>query len=165
MPWTATCPMEQRERFIADVRAGLYSMTELCERYGISRPTGYKWVERADEGGRAALADRSRAPHHCPHRIPGPIAAILCTARRKHPRRTEKAAAVLGAASSPHHRVAGDQYRRGSPRPRRLGDEAPPSAAPDHPGTVPPLTSEPNDLWAADFKGQFRTGDGSTATP
>jgi hypothetical protein len=42
---------EQRERFIADVRAKLYSMTELCERYGISRAAGYKWVARVEEGG------------------------------------------------------------------------------------------------------------------
>ena len=61
--------------------------------------------------------------------------------------------------------MAGDQYRRGSPRPRRLGDEAPPSAAPRPPRHRPPLTSEPNDLWAADFKGQFRTGDGIYCYP
>ena len=43
--------MEQRERFIADAVRGLYSMTELCERYGISRKTGYKWRARhAQEG-------------------------------------------------------------------------------------------------------------------
>ena len=80
MPWLETAPVEQRERFIADVRAGLYSMTELCERYGISRTSGYKWVDRAAEGGRAALADRGRAPHHCPDRIPDAIAALLCSA-------------------------------------------------------------------------------------
>ena len=85
MPWLETAPVEQRERFIADVHAGLYSMTELCERYGISRTSGYKWVERAEAGGRSALADRSRAPHHCPHRIPDAIAEVLCAARRQHP--------------------------------------------------------------------------------
>lgn len=35
----------------------LYTMTELCERYGISRKTGYKWLDRFDEGGRQALGD------------------------------------------------------------------------------------------------------------
>jgi hypothetical protein len=38
MPWTETSPVDERQRFIADVRAGLYSMTELCARYGISQP-------------------------------------------------------------------------------------------------------------------------------
>jgi transposase len=61
--------MEQRERFIRDERLALYAMTELCERYGISRKTGYKWLARFDAGGRAGLSDRSRAPHQCPHRI------------------------------------------------------------------------------------------------
>ena len=85
MPWLEIAPMEHRQRFIADVRAGLYSMTELCERHGISRKTGYKWVGRVNEGGRAALTDHSRAPRHCPHRIPDAIAELLCTARRAHP--------------------------------------------------------------------------------
>jgi transposase len=44
--------MEQRERFIRDERLALYAMTELCERYGISRKTGYKWLARFDAGGR-----------------------------------------------------------------------------------------------------------------
>ena len=54
MPWLETAPMEQRERFIRDQQLALYTMTELCARYGISRKTGYKWLERFDEGGRDA---------------------------------------------------------------------------------------------------------------
>ena len=55
MPWLETAPMEQRERFIRDDRLALYTMTELCDRYDISRKTGYKWLERFDAGGRAGL--------------------------------------------------------------------------------------------------------------
>jgi len=44
MPWQETRPMDQRERFIEDERLALYSMTELCARYGVSRKTGYKWL-------------------------------------------------------------------------------------------------------------------------
>ena len=51
MPWLETSPMEQRERFIDDHRLDLYTMTELCERYDISRKTGYKWLDRFDEAG------------------------------------------------------------------------------------------------------------------
>ena len=51
MPWLETAPMEQCERFIADHRRSLYSMTELCARYGISRKTGYKWLDRFTEEG------------------------------------------------------------------------------------------------------------------
>ena len=52
MPWLETAPMEQRERFIRDHQLGLYTMVELSTRYGISRKTGYKWLDRFDEGGR-----------------------------------------------------------------------------------------------------------------
>ena len=107
--------MEQREQFIRDQQLGLYLMTELCDRYGISRKTGYKWLDRFDEGGRQGLGDRSRAPHHCPHRISDEIARLICEARRQHPRwgpdklldwlemtcgpRTSKDTSALGTAS------------------------------------------------------------------
>jgi len=166
MPWLETDPVQQRERFIADVHAGLYSMTELCARYGISRTAGYKWVARAAEGGRAALADRSRAPHHCPHRIPAAMAALLCAVRRAHP--LWGPAKVLDYLRPRHRRIThwpavstvGDLFgREGLVRKRRRRRRA------VHPGTVPPHTTAPNDLWAADFKGQFRTGDGIYCFP
>ena len=69
MPWLETVPMEERERFVRDHREGFYAMVELCARYGVSRKTGYKWLARFEDGGRQALRDQSRAPHHCPHRI------------------------------------------------------------------------------------------------
>jgi putative transposase len=50
MPWQETSPMDQRKRFIDDHRENLFSMSELCQRYGISRKTGYKWLERFEEG-------------------------------------------------------------------------------------------------------------------
>lgn len=56
MPWLETGPLDERER---------YTMADLCARYNVSRKTGYKWIDRMEEGGRAALRDRSRAPHRC----------------------------------------------------------------------------------------------------
>src|SRR5215510_8474761 len=85
MPWLETSPVEQRERFIRDHRLALYTMSELCARYAVSRKTGYKWLDRFDEGGRVALQDRSRAPHHCPHAIVDDVAQLICDARRSHP--------------------------------------------------------------------------------
>src|SRR2546426_3573254 len=85
MPWLETAPMEQRERFIRDHRSALYTMTELSARYGISRKTGYKWLDRFDEGGREGLGDRSRAPQRCPHKITDAVATLICEARRQHP--------------------------------------------------------------------------------
>ena len=46
MPWLETAPVSEREHFIADSRLALYTMTELCARYNVSRKTGYKWIDR-----------------------------------------------------------------------------------------------------------------------
>ena len=77
--------MDERIRFIDDQARGLYAMTELCARYGISRKTGYKWLDRFAEAGRTGLADRSHAPHVCPHRIDREVAQLIVSARRAHP--------------------------------------------------------------------------------
>ena len=55
MPWLETSSMMERHRFIDDLYGGLFSMTELCARYGVSRKTGYKWLDRYNEQGRAGL--------------------------------------------------------------------------------------------------------------
>jgi transposase-like protein len=86
MPWAETEPMKERMRFVADADRDLYSMTELCTRYGISRRTGYKWLDRYDVSGPTGLLEGSRAPHRCPHRMDaGPAAAIVAARRRQHP--------------------------------------------------------------------------------
>lgn len=63
MPWSQTSPMDQRTQFIADHLRQRYSMAALCEQYGISRKTGYKWIERYVERGAAGLQERSRPTH------------------------------------------------------------------------------------------------------
>lgn len=69
MPWLETDPMEERMRFIVAHEQGLYSMTELCGRYGISRQAGYDVLKRYRAEGIEGLKDRSHAPRHCPHKI------------------------------------------------------------------------------------------------
>jgi putative transposase len=165
MPWMETSPVEQRERFIHDRRLELYTMAELCARYSISRKTGYKWLERFEDAGRQGLRDRSRAPHRCPHRIPGEVAAMICAARRQHP---SWGPAKLVAWLRPRHptvdwpaiSTAGDLLaRRGLVKKRRRRRHY------QHPGVVPATTTQPNDLWTADFKGHFRTRDGVYCYP
>src|SRR5262249_61558363 len=85
MPWMETEPMKERMRFVAEVERGLYSMSELCERYGISRRTGYKWLDRYEAKGPAGLQERGRAPHHCPHRLDSAMGAAIGGARPQHP--------------------------------------------------------------------------------
>jgi transposase InsO family protein len=157
--------MEQRERFIHDHRVALYTMAELCARYGISRKTGYKWLGRFADAGRQGLQERSRAPRHCPHRIPNEVAALICEGRRQHP---SWGPAKLLAWLRPRHpgvawpavSTAGDLLaRRGLVKHRRRRRHY------LHPGVVPATTTQPNDLWTADFKGHFRTRDGLYCYP
>jgi transposase InsO family protein len=151
--------MEERERFVRDHREGFYAMVELCARYGVSRKTGYKWLARFEDGGRQALRDQSRAPHRCPHRIADDVARLICDARRQHPSwGPEKLLDWLAprhpVVTLPAISTAGDLLaRRGLVKKRRRRRQH------RHPGVVPPTTTAPNDLWTADFKGHFRTGD------
>ena len=85
MPWQETLLMDQRVQFIADYQRDVFDVAELARRYGISRKTAYKWIERYEVGGPAGLVDRSRRPAHCPHRTPPPIIAALLDVRRHHP--------------------------------------------------------------------------------
>ncbi len=81
MPWKETSAVKERMRFPVDFEGHLFSMSELCQRYGISRKTGYKWIERFDEAGIEGLDDRSRAPRACPHRTSQQVIDLLVNAR------------------------------------------------------------------------------------
>ena len=67
MPWDETSTMDQERLFIQDYVRGSFAMAELCRRYGISRPTGYKWIERFESEGPPGLEERSRRPEGCSH--------------------------------------------------------------------------------------------------
>ena len=166
MPWMETAPVEERIRFVEDALSDRFTMSELCARYGVSRRVGYKWLARYEEEGRCGLGNRSRAPHHCPHRISTKIAELLCELRRthplwgarkllrilatRHPRITEWPAPSTAADLLARHGLVQRRRRR---RPH------------EHPGVVPATTAAPNDLWTVDFKGQFRTGNGVYCFP
>ena len=158
--------MDQRLEFVLEAQTDRFTMSELCARYGISRRIGYKWLARYTEDGKRGLVDRSRAPHSCPHKIRPVLAELLCEFRRSHPDwGARKLLKVLRgrhpeitdwpAASTTADLLA----RRGLARRRRR------RRAHQHPGVVPITTTEPNDLWTADFKGQFRTGNGAYCYP
>src|SRR3989304_4026760 len=70
MPWRETAPMKERMRFVTDWERDLYSMVELCSRYGVSRKTGYKWVERYEREGVEGLEERTRRPLSQPAQLP-----------------------------------------------------------------------------------------------
>jgi transposase len=60
-------------------------MAELCRRYGISRPTGYKWTDRFEAAGLPGLQERSRRPHGCSHETAIEITEVILELRRTHP--------------------------------------------------------------------------------
>ena len=68
---------DERLQFVRDFKSGHWSMTELCERYGVTRPTGYKWVARHRADGDRGLVERSWAPHTCPHRTNDDVEAFI----------------------------------------------------------------------------------------
>jgi transposase len=156
--------MCQRTEFVALHRSGLFSLTELCHRFGISRKTGYKWLERFQERGPEGLRDKSHATRSCPHRTASEVEALLLQVRRDHPCRGPKKLLAYTAKRRPElvlpaASTVGDLLRRSgliaAKRRRKWG----------HPGSVPLTAAAPNQLWCADFKGQFKMSDGQYCFP
>ena len=85
MPWRQTSPMDQKTQFIADYLRRTLSLTELCERYAVSRKTGDTWIERYLKHGPLGLEERSRKPHSSPHQTPTHVVEALIELRRHHP--------------------------------------------------------------------------------
>ncbi len=85
MPWSETSPMDQKTQFIADVLRGTLSVVELCDIYGISRKTAYKWIDRYVREGPGALLERSRRPQRSPNSTPPELVQAIVEARRRHP--------------------------------------------------------------------------------
>jgi putative transposase len=165
MPWSQTSPMDQKTQFIADYLRGLLTITELCALYGISRKTGYKFIERYLRSGPAGLEERSRRPHQSPNQTAPEIVTALLEARRRHPSWGAKKLLTLEHKRHPRWDLPGRSTvcdilsRHGlvaKPRARRrIG----------HPGAPHSTILAPNEVWCADFKGQFKTGDGRYCYP
>src|SRR5256712_9572663 len=139
MAWTETDPMKERLHFVADGDRGLYTVTELSARYGVSRKTGYKGLARYADVGVAGPAERSRAPHRCPPRIAPAVAAAIVEARRQHPSWGPRKLLVWLA----DHR-SGLELPAASTAGRRVVRPGPPPAAPppptlEQPGAPAPL--------------------------
>ena len=141
MPWRDASPMDQRTQFIADHLRDTLSITELCALYGVSRKTGYKWIDRYLRHGPAGLEEQSRRPRRAPNQTAEAIVTALLEARRRHPtlgrQETPRAAAQAASAVEPAGRsTACDILKRHGLVPlrrqrRRIG----------HPGK--PTTSDP----------------------
>ena len=85
MPWLETDSTNERLKFVQDALSDRFTMADVCARYGVSRPTGYKWIARYAEEGRRGLADQSRAPHTCTHSLSTILTDLLVAERVAHP--------------------------------------------------------------------------------
>jgi transposase InsO family protein len=162
--WKETRVQDERARFVLEADAEEVALAELCREYGISRKTGYKWIARFQSEGVAGLADRSRAPHTQPQAVSEQIEQQIVELRTQHPRWGERtlkswleqhrddeswpAAATIGAILK----------RRGLTVPRKRQPRATPS-------TELNTATAANQVWGIDFKGWFRTQDGSRCDP
>jgi len=162
MPWKTATMISERARFVLEAERSFLPFAELCRRHGISRPTGHKWLNRYRAEGLPGLEDRSHRPNSCPHLTPESVVARILNIRRSRGWGAPKIQRLLRdelpdvPSIDAIHRVLVRHGAVISKKPRRKHT---------HPG--PPLTSmdAPNATWTTDFKGEFRTLDGSLCYP
>lgn len=165
MPWKESHVEEERLQFIVACRSGCDTMVELCWRFGISRKTGYKWLRRYEMEQLDGLRDRSRAPRTHPNVIPEGMANAVVAFRIAHDRCGPKKIRRLLSEQQPDiawpaASTIGDLLRRhGLVVPRRPRRRTPPYTQPFA------SCAAANDIWCADFKGWFRTGNGRRCDP
>ena len=166
VPWKETCTVEdQRVACIAEWLEFDAPVSELALRYGVSRKTVYKWLERFERDGPEGLADQSRAPHHHGRAMPETVREALIAEWRAHPHWGPRKVRARLLKTQPTARwpapsSIGDLYRReGLCVPRRRTRYVVPLTTPLAEAVAP------NDVWTADFKGWFRTADGTRCDP
>ena len=166
MPWRNVKPMDEKILFIADHLRQQGDFSALCERYGISRKTGYKWVKRYRTAGLEGLEERSRRPHAVAGEIPYAIRKAIIELRGHGCELAgpKKIQALLSRrfADQPipsKTTIYNVLKREGLLEPRRRRRRVQPS-----PHGLATATT-PNELWSADFKGQFKMGNGRWCYP
>ena len=159
MSWKEKTVEQSREEFVLAALSGEENISQLCRRYGISRPTGYKWIQRYQAG--EELSDRSRRPRGQPSRTSPEMEALILKTRTQHPTwggrklvryLQEKGYQDLPAASTATAIL------------KREGRITPEDSAAHRPYRRF-QKEEPNALWQMDFKGHFAMRDGTRCHP
>jgi transposase InsO family protein len=148
-----------------DYDTGVYTVEELAGRYGISRETFYVWKRRRESGAEDWYEEFSRAPDRCPHATPEELVSSIIAMRRKFPRFGPKK--ILAKLASDRPEIAWPAASTIGDILKRQGMVTPRSARrrPLPQGNITPGADAPNDEWSIDFKGWFRTADGTRCDP
>ena len=151
MPWKECHVVDERLRFIARRLDG-EPMASLCREFCISRKTGYKVYARYKDCGLAGLTDRSRRPYRHPNRLPMQVETLIVALKREYPcweapkiRERRRYPEVLCPKISTVHAVL-DRHGHVTRRTRRRYKAE---------GTALSRPDTPNELWCADYKGEF----------
>lgn len=136
-----------------------------CTRWGVSRQSGYDWLDKVHRGGFDALNTMSSAPHHCPHATPDDIVNLVIAARKLHPTWGPRKLGpwLLGRTPGielPAPSTMGEILKRSGLVPKRRRRQRTPAYSAPFADVA-----APNDVWTADFKGQFPTRDGRLCYP
>lgn len=159
MPWKEIRVTQMREEFVKEVLSGAKTKAELCRKYGISRPTGDKWIARYLAG--EELTDQSRRPNTSPGKTNPDIEKLIVDYRQSHP--------AIGAVKI--HRILKDKGRTDLPCAKTVNNilkrnglitiEASRAATP----LKRFEKSYPNEMWQADYKGNFLMKNGKRCYP
>lgn len=165
MGWNETSVKDERRRFALEYLSDHFTMSEICARFGVSRVTGYKWIERFRALGFEGLSDRSSAPLCHGRRTPDAIREAIIALRDKRPdwgpkKIIGKLADLDPGTAWPAPSTAGGILKEaGLVEARRKRFRVPPRPG----GLTAPLY--PNHVWAADHKGWVTMGDGKRCEP
>jgi putative transposase len=157
MPWKECNVMDERVRFIARFLEG-EKVARLADEFGISRKTAYKIIDRYEETGLQGLTDRSRRPYRHANQLPFQIETLIVRLKQEKPTwGAPKIAELLARRYPDVHRPAISTIhavldRRGLVKHRKGRKN---KAV----GTVLSDSHQPNDLWCADYKGEFMLAD------
>ncbi len=165
MAWKTSSVMDEKLRFVFSYERDEQTMRELCESFGISRETGYVWLRRFRQCGLAGLMELNRAPRHHPNQTAEAVERAVLQLRQAHMRWGPRKLKRILERDQPGRRwpatsTVGEIVKRAglvAPRKKRRRTE---------PYTQPLAHAvECNRVWCADFKGWFRSGDGTRIDP
>jgi transposase InsO family protein len=146
--------MSQKKEFVFLSSQPGSNISDLCNRFGISRPTGYKWLSRFRLEGEAGLSERSRRPHHSPRKVDAIVEELVLAIRDERPtwgaRKIKRCLEDLGAQDLPSPSTITEILRR--------NDRLDPKESVKNWKRFE--RESPMEMLQMDFKGHFKTASG-----